>query len=289
MLNKLEKKIGRYAIKNLPLVLIITYVIGYVLSMVGSGTALNYLCFYPPAILQGQIWRIITWVIMPPGSLDILTILMLFIFYQFGSLLENAWGAFRFNLYMLLGVVLTAVGGFVAYFINPMFCLTMVNMSTYYISLSIFLCVAAFFPNMQVLLYFIIPVKLKWAAAIHVAYMVFNCIRAAQSYNAGTFVMIIASLLNCAIMIYLVRHDYSSPGQQFKAARRRAQYQKKVRESAASSMHRTADGKITKHKCAICGRTELDGDDLTFRFCSKCEGNYEYCQEHLFTHVHIKK
>ena len=45
---------------------------------------------------------------------------------------------------------------------------------------------------------------------------------------------------------------------------------------------------ITKHKCAICGRTERDGDDLEFRFCSKCNGNYEYCNEHLFTHEHVK-
>ena len=46
---------------------------------------------------------------------------------------------------------------------------------------------------------------------------------------------------------------------------------------------------ITKHKCAVCGRTELDDPTLEFRFCSKCEGNYEYCQDHLFTHQHIRR
>ena len=287
MLNKLEKKFGRYAIKNLTLVLIGCYVAGYVIQLVAPAV-LNYLCFFPAAILRGQVWRLVTWVIMPPSSLDFFTLLMLFIFYQFGTILERSWGAFRLNLYVLMGFILTMIGGFIAYAINPAWSVTTVLFSTYYISLSFFLLVAATFPNMQVLLYFIIPVKMKWAAAIHVAYMCYACFNAYRSGNIGTFIMVVASLIDCAIMLYLVKNVYSSPASAFRQAKRRNEYRRKAQGYGSGSPYRAAGGNVTKHKCAICGRTENDGDDLTFRFCSKCVGNYEYCQDHLFTHQHIK-
>ena len=61
--------------------------------------------------------------------------------------------------------------------------------------------------------------------------------------------------------------------------KRRAEYKREVKKAVT----------ITRHKCAICGRTEKDAPELEFRYCSKCEGNYEYCQDHLFTHEHVKK
>ena len=97
--------------------------------------------------------------------------------------------------------------------------------------------------------------------------------------NWASRVAIIASLFNF-IIFYLIsgRLDRFSPHQAY----RRKTYKKKVKQVQPR-------GGITKHKCTVCGRTEQDGDDLEFRFCSKCDGNYEYCQDHLFTHQHIKK
>ncbi len=292
MLNKLEKKFGRFAIPNLTLYLIGSYVLGYILSFVGDGAALSWIAFYPPLILSGEIWRLISWVIMPAGSFDILMVLMLFIFYQFGTILEKTWGSFRFNVYVLSGIIITVIGGFITYAISPAASFTLMSFSTYYISLSIFLAVAAMYPNMEVMLYFIIPIKFKWAAVIHLAYLGYMCFKAFSVGAIGTVVLIIASLVNCALMMYLVKNDYTSPGAQFKNARRKAEFKRKVnegRKEAASMGYRNASGTVTKHKCAICGRTELDGDELEFRFCSKCEGNYEYCQDHLFTHQHVKR
>ena len=65
-----------------------------------------------------------------------------------------------------------------------------------------------------------------------------------------------------------------------KEMHRRYVYKKNVKAAAAPNG--------TKHKCAICGRTEKDGDNLVFRYCSKCNGNYEFCQEHLYTHKHFE-
>ena len=47
--------------------------------------------------------------------------------------------------------------------------------------------------------------------------------------------------------------------------------------------------RLTHHKCAVCGRTEKDDPNLEFRYCSKCEGNLEYCMDHLYTHKHVTK
>ena len=77
----------------------------------------------------------------------------------------------------------------------------------------------------------------------------------------------------------------------FKEYKRKAQFRKRVNEGRAGSNVVNFNGRtaITRHKCAVCGRTELDDDSLEFRFCSKCDGNYEYCSEHLYTHEHVKK
>ena len=147
--------------------------------------------------------------------------------------------------------------------------------STYYINMSIFLAFALTYPDLQVMLYFLIPIRIKWMGLLYGILILADLVRG----NWASRVAIIASLFNF-IIFYLIsgRLDRFSPHQ----AHRRQTYKKKVKQVQPR-------GGITKHKCAICGRTEQDGDDLEFRFCSKCDGNYEYCQDHLFTHQHIKK
>lgn len=288
----MERKFGRYAVHNLSLYLILGYVIGYIVSFV-SPELLELLALNPYAILHGQIWRLVTWVLMPPSGFSIFTIIMLFFYYSLGTTLERNWGAFRYNIYILGGVLFSVIGCFLIYFgllIAGADKLVFGDLagsaavgywcsayfSTYYINLSIFLAFAACFPDMQVLLYFIIPVKIKWLAWFDVGYLVVIC---AQSVMAGAWpnvVAVAASLLNFAIFFFFTRDFFRFTPQQVK---RKIVYRKKVAEaSAAETRH---------HKCAVCGRTELDGD-LTFRYCSKCEGNYEYCNEHLFTHEHKK-
>ena len=94
-MSKFEKKFGKYAIPNLTLVLIMCYVAGYIIQLMGAAGGTNLLGFLtldPYRILHGQIWRLVTWVIVPPDSLDIFTIIMLFFYYSLGSTLERTWG-----------------------------------------------------------------------------------------------------------------------------------------------------------------------------------------------------
>lgn len=273
-LNKMERKFGRYAIYNLPAVIIALYAAGYILS-VFTPEILSYLTLEPYYILKGQIWRLISWVIVPPSGLDVFTIIMLFFYFSIGKTLERTWGAFRFNVYIFSGIIFTAIGAFILYFAlggNILFGGYL--FSTYYINMSIFLAFAISWPDMQVLLYFIIPIKMKWMGAIYGVLVLFEFF---QTNWVGK-VAILASLLNFVIYFLLTRNYYKASPHEI---RRKQQFKKEM----AKSVPKMGE---TRHKCAICGRTEKDGDHLEFRYCSKCNGEYEYCQDHLFTHEHVK-
>lgn len=280
-LNKMERKFGRYAIHNLTKYMIGCYAIGYILLYAGNlfGFSITgYLTLSPYHILHGQIWRIVSWLLIPPPTSNLVFVLiMLLFYYSLGETLERTWGAFRYNVYILGGVLFTVIGAFLLYFMmgaNPFLSMAYsMAFSTYYINLSIFLAFAANYPDMQVLFMMIIPMKMKWLAVLDIAYLLYGMVKGGW----GIRTVILASLLNF-IIYFLSTRNYQriSP----KEIHRKQQFQRAVHPKMAPG--------VTKHKCAVCGRTEKDGDDLEFRFCSKCNGNYEYCQDHLFTHKHIQ-
>lgn len=281
-LNKLERKIGKYCISNLSLYIIIGYVIGYILSITGT---MEFIALNPYKIIHGQVWRIITWILVPPSSLNLFTVIMLFFYYSIGTSLERTWGTFRYNLYIFSGIIFSVLGAFILNGIYSLFGYPAVvagdfiagAFSTYYINLSIFLAFAAEYPDMQVLLYFIIPLKIKWLA-------IFDLVVIGLSFISGNLalkVAIIASLLNF-ILFFLGTRNYRS------ISPREIHRKRTYRKATAASRSGSTASSISKHKCAICGRTEKDGELLEFRFCSKCNGNYEYCQEHLFSHSHVQ-
>lgn len=273
-INKMERKVGRYAIPNLIRYIIGAYAIG--LAMVYMAPQfLSYLTLEPYYIMRGQVWRLLTWIFIPE-SVSILTLIMLLFYYQIGSELEYYWGTFRFNLYMIGGIIFTDIAAMVLYGIMSYVYNSAVLMDglfgTSYLNLSLFLAFAVCFPELEVRLYFLIPVKMKWMALVYGIITLYTIINA--SWVAR--VAIIASLLNF-IIFYFTTKDFKrySP----KEVHRKKVYKAKTQEKPNQ----------THHKCAICGRTEKDDPTLQFRYCSKCEGNYEYCQDHLFTHQHVKR
>ena len=270
-LNKMERKFGKYALHNLSMYIISFYVIGYMITMFAPRTMV-LLALEPELILQGQVWRLFSWVLVPPESLDLFTLIMLFLYFSLGTSLERSWGAFRYNVYIFTGIVTTIMGAFILYALGVREMGG--EFSTYYINMSIFLAFAVSNPNQQLMLYFLIPIKMKWMGIAYALML------GSQLLNSSwvTRVVIIASLFNF-ILFFLLTRNYQriSPHE----IRRKQKFKRAVATAVPKG--------ITKHKCAVCGRTELDGEHLEFRFCSKCEGNYEYCQEHLFTHEHIHK
>lgn len=284
--GRFEKKFGKYAIRNLSLVLIICYACGYLFEMLYP-SLLSYLYLNPYEIIfHRQIWRLVTWLIVPPSSFDFFTLLMLYFYYSLGTTLERTWGTYRYNVYIFSGVLFTILGAFLLFAYTLIFggdagmalwgtyqgYSPLASMfSTYYVNMSIFLAFAATYPNMQVLLFFFIPIKIKILGIIYGALLVFQFITGGVAVRF----VIAASLMNFIVFFFTSRgRIHMSP----KQVKRRQEFKKEVKKST----------KITRHKCAICGRTEETNPELEFRFCSKCDGNYEYCQDHLFTHTHVK-
>ena len=282
-IDKLERKFGRFGIPNLTIYMIVCYVIGYALMIVNPGI-LNWLSLEPAYILRGQVWRLVTWVLYPPSTSGVLwfAIAVLFFYYPIGTSLERTIGTFKYTLYILSGVIFTILGAFILYFLLGGNVLVGNVFSTYYISLSTFLAYAMCYPDMQVLLMFIIPVKMKWMAIFYVVIVVYEMIQYVMVGAWYLVIPIVASLLNF-IIFYFGTKDFSRYNP--KEIHRRNEFRRAMEPQGRM---KSGSGSVTKHKCAICGRTELDDPNLEFRFCSRCNGNYEYCQDHLFTHTHVK-
>ena len=276
--KKLERKYQKYAIRNLMYYIIILYAIGLVGITFSPGSYyrvyVQYLSLNAEALLHGQIWRIITFLIFPPsiGNMQFDTlffgVIALFLYYNLGQTLESVWGSFRFNVFFFMGVIGQVLACLVTYFLTGF---SYITATTGYINLSIFLAFCICFPNTQFLLFFVIPVKAKWLAVadacVYVHAFIFG--------SAASRLMIAFSLAN-VLLFFLLTRNYArySP----KEIRRQQQFKKEVKILPKGA---------TRHKCAVCGRTELDGENLEFRYCSKCEGNYEYCMDHLYTHQHV--
>ena len=291
-LYKLEKKFGKYAIKNLSIYIVGCFVIGYILSILAPNVY-SYVIFSPYHIfVEHQIWRIFTWIFTTPGSFSIFTLVMLFFYYSIGTSIERAIGTFMYNLYIFGGIILSTVGVLIAsaisYFtikdINDVqnFFMGMVAGAsmTYYMCISIFLGFALMYSDSMVLLWFIIPFKVKWMAYIDLAFLAWDFI---VNDNLISRVTIVACVLNFFIFYFIVKK--ANGRRRATPAQRKKQKAFKKQVSQAKTIKPDS---ITRHKCAICGATEKDGEDIEFRFCSKCKGNYEYCNKHLFTHEHIK-
>ena len=273
-LNKMERKFGKFAIQGLMKYIILFYVAGYLINILAP-QAYGFLTLEPFMIFHyGQVWRLVSWVLIPPPTGNIIFMLiMVVLYYQLGTALERTWGAFRFNVYIFGGMIFTVLGAlllYVIYGVNTPIPMGS-SFSTYYINMTIFLAFAVCYPDMRIMLWFIIPIKMKWMAGFYAALIIYSMIISSW----GGRVAIIASILNFLIFFFSTRNYRSvSP----KEVHRKRTDHRQVQQPKG----------VTRHKCAICGRTELDDPNLEFRFCSKCNGNYEYCQDHLFTHEHVK-
>lgn len=280
-MDKLEKNWGRYAISDLHKYFIIAALLGSVLSYTEIGVGIiSFLTFSVRDILRGQVWRLVSWVICPHGGRGIFMILFMLCLIPMGRHLERFLGTFRMNVYLIGGVLLSAFGGILVY-IGTYFLLGVgfpVYLSTSYILLSIFMALALCMPDATVYFYFLFPIKMKWMLVVYLielGYEVFTYFSISWMTGIVYGTQIIFALVNLFVFFYFAKPRLS----------RKQRQRQKVYQSAMRQEPRPGS-QIYRHKCVICGRTELDDPNLTFRYCSKCTGNKEYCNEHLFTHEH---
>lgn len=296
-LYKLERKFGKYTVPHLSRIIIAFYIFGYILQL-AAPSAMELLQLNPYRVLHGQVWRLISWLLVPPSGFGIFTLINLFFFYSIGTTLERIWGDFRYNVYIFMGIIFMILGVFLIYFVGISTGLMgakelgdayfsyfiSVFVSTYYINISVILAFAMTIPDMQILFWFIIPLKMKYLAYLEgimllVDFMSYS--RENAMFPSVPRAVMIISLLNYFVF-YFSSRKLGNKNNSFNSAFKRRSF--KVYEYKEKAQA----GNLTRHKCAICGQTEKDNPSLSFRFCSKCNGNYEYCENHLYTHTHIE-
>ena len=272
----------RFGIPNLMRVIVIGNVAVYVLMLLtqaNDANALSFLTFNLNALLHGEVWRLVTFVFVPAYSSPFALLISLYFYYWIVSTLERQWGTAKFNLYYISGALLTVLGVVLASLITGNPYLTAAG--TGYVNLSMFFAFAFLFPDTTVLLFFILPVKMKWLAYLDGALFAFDIIKAIGAHNWAGVVLPIVALLNFAVFIWPEVH-YLKERAKYQNSRKTVQFRQAQQQQA-----KQAQQQGYRHKCAVCGKTDTDYPDMQFRYCSKCAGYHCFCQDHIFNHVHF--
>lgn len=257
-----------FGIPNLMRYLTIANVVFWILGTANS-VLLSYLRFDAGLIMQGQIWRLITFMVYPP-SMGLLAFLVFYFYYWMGTALEQVWGTAQFNIYLLIGWALTVIYGFLVYFIGGL----RISIDAQYLYLSMFFSYAALFPDQTVLLFFFIPIKMKYMAIIDAVYFLAAVITNPFPVN----LLPVVAVLNFFIFF---------SGTLLQRIPKKASQSTINFRKASQKIRREEREKLYHHKCAVCGRTDTDYPGLEFRYCSRCAGYHCFCSDHINNHIHF--
>ena len=279
-MKKLNKRIDmfcykhpRFGVPNLMLYIVIISLAVWLLSIMDpSKTLMSFFVFSPERILKGEVWRLVSFIFVPQ-SLSFWELLFFYFYYWIGNVLEKEWGTPRFNIFLISGVLLSAVYGFIIYFITKQ----SIAVTTYFIYLSMFFSFATLFPDVQVLFMFIIPIKVKWLAYLDAAFFLLSMLTQSFPFNLLPLVAVLNYLVFFGDDLFSSLRSnkarYNKTTVNFNREKQKIKYEQK-------------NASYTK-KCAVCGRTDTDYPDLEFRYCSRCAGYHCFCQDHINNHIHF--
>ncbi len=262
-----------FGIPNLMRYLTIANVVFWILGS-ANRVLLGYLSFNADLILHhGQVWRLFTFMVYPHVT-GVLAFLVFYFYYWMGSTLEQYWGTPQFNIYLLIGWFLNVVYGFLIYFIGCSPDDSPLLIDAQYLYLSMFFSYAALFPDQQVLLFFIIPIRMKYLALIDAAYFILAVVTTSFPAN----LLPIVAVMNFVIFFSgtLLKNLPRKPS---RATVNFRQASRKIRREQRDQLYH--------HKCSVCGRTDTDYPNLEFRYCSRCAGYHCFCIDHISNHIHF--
>lgn len=256
----------------------------FVLDLFTNSFFSNLLFFHYNSIMHGQVWRLLTFILVPSiggaGSVGFGLMTNVFFFamtsffyYSIGTTLERYMGSTKFTVFYALGVLLNMLLGL----------LTHAGVNMYYINMSMFFSFAVLYPDTRVLLYGIIPLKIKWLAwldAVFFAYDIFFYLRSGLPLLA---LMPVIGILN----FFLFFGGELLDGAKYK----KDVFTHKTSKQTINFKKAQKDIKQRKgylHKCTVCGVTDADDPNMEFRYCSKCNGYYCYCINHINNHTHVE-
>ncbi len=248
-LDKLEKRFGNWSVPNVMLGLIVVQLVVYGLILTGH-LAFGAMPLIPSRVFtEGEYWRLITFIVAPPkiagGALSGLFLAIFwYILWMMSQALEANWGAFRFNLYLLAGILFTVVGALVGQVISPS---APIVIFPDFLYLSIFWAFALLFPDMEFYLFFVLPVKVKWLAILTGVFTVFSII---MSPSTGYALATLGPVLNFVLFFR------AAMAQSLRAKQRRKQHTAEVQARAESP----------QHVCTECGATDKSHAERAFRY-----------------------
>jgi hypothetical protein len=261
-LDRLQRRLGRFAIPNLTMILIAGQVAVFFLATVRA-ELLEDMVLVPGAVFRGQAWRLLTFLFIPPAVPgDALSLVLAIFFWMLlhlmGTALESFWGTFRYNIYLLVGYLATVAAA----------CLTPGAPATNLLLLgSVFLAFAYLNPNFVIYVFFLFPLKIKWLALL-------TWIGYGATFVFGGWMTRLAVLASVAnFLLFFGREIY----QRIQTGRRRMATE--VRQQVAVQQ--------PFHRCLVCGITDKSHPNTEFRYCSKCIGTCGYCPDHIRNHEHV--
>ena len=269
-------------------------IVGFAGLINGGQILYQWLRFDKAAILQGQVWRLLSWLFTEQllgGS--ILSILFLYFFYRLGTAVERSIGTFKFNLFYLTGVVMMDIFFMAFGEMDALITQTMIITPPYLLHLGMVLAFATMYPDSQFLILFVIPVK-AWVIAlldlVLIGISVFNLCVPDLLFPYCLFPLV--GLLNYFLFFGSMIGNLLPLTWRVKLQRRRSKKAKPHTSGPRVVQFTPPQRQETKpnytHRCEVCGRTDVTDPELEFRYCSRCSGYHCYCQDHISNHTHVE-
>jgi hypothetical protein len=269
LLARLERRFGRYAIPNLVGFIVGGMAIVWVLSLLTPAYQ-EHLALDIRAVRHGEVWRLVTFLFIPPPSSSLWILINLYFTWWVGSSLEQNWVAFKFNAYYLVGALGTIIAAVLA---GPA--------TNFWLDVSLFLAFATVFPDVKILLFFVIPIQVKWLGIVAFAWIAYS----AATGGWGTRGSIVASLAN--YVLFFGEHWYGVYKGRTVLGRQKVR-RESMRAGARDPSTEPSGGDASvfgQRQCAICGSREADGADIRVCSCDKCGGQKRtLCLEHARNH-----
>lgn len=243
-----------------------------------TGTLYSLLYFDPAMFCKGQVWRIVTFMLVPSEGIHPIMLLIAMYFYYFiGTSLEREWGTGKFTIYYFSGMLLTVLYSLVFYWITK----NRILVSASYVNLSMFLAFATLWPEQRVLLFYIIPIKMKYLAWVDAALFAFSVVQYIIMGRIGLALVPIVAMAGYLLFFGEWLLSFVSP----KRAKQKARTVQ-FKQAAKKVQHQQQTQGYTR-KCAVCGRTDTEHPELEFRYCSRCAGYHCFCADHIGNHIHF--
>ena len=302
MRKRFERFCLRHRNKGIPnLMLYITIGNGlvYLLSLINGGAFLyNWLYFDKSAILQGQVWRLISYIFTSaPDSNPFLTLIGLYFFYHISRGIEHQMGTFRFNLYYFTGIVLMSTYAMIFcptepmiidnYFVDTTIFTYIYSDMAFYLHLSMVLTFCVACPDAQFLIFFILPVKAWFLSLVYLALVALSIYN--WSYPVMLFPHNLFPLVGLANFLLFAGKDVVNllpPALRPVPRRKAVPTHRSPGKPIPFAEHKPS--LAYNHRCTICGRTDVSDPDLEFRYCSRCNGYFCYCSDHINNHTHVE-